>query len=279
MKNIAIQGIFGSFHHEAAVSFFKDKEIKIIECSNFKNVCISVYENIAEFGVLAIENSIAGAILPNFTLIEKYGLNIIGEVYLKVSMNLMALKGQKISDLHTVQSHPIAILQSENYLEKHKNWKLIDKFDTASSAKEISDNKLLGYGAIASKFVSKIYDLEILKEDIQNKNNSFTRFFIVSKDNLVENFNKASLYFTLEHKAGRLVSLLNKMAKLKLNMTKIQSIPLQENPLEYSFYIDVLIDNIDNYKLLISQLRNISSHFKILGEYVEDNFYNRYLVE
>ena len=119
MRKIAIQGIFGSFHHEAAVSFFKEEEIEVVECTNFKNVCISVFENNADFGVLAIENSIAGAILPNFTLIEKYELNIIGEVYLKVSMNLMALKGQKITDLHTVQSHPIAILQSENYLEKN----------------------------------------------------------------------------------------------------------------------------------------------------------------
>ena len=279
MRKIAIQGIFGSFHHEAAVSFFKEEEIEVVECTNFKNVCISVFENNADFGVLAIENSIAGAILPNFTLIEKYELNIIGEVYLKVSMNLMALKGQKITDLHTVQSHPIAILQSENYLEKHKDWKLIDKFDTASSAKEIFDKKLLGVGAIASKFVAKIYDLEVLKENIQNKNSSFTRFFIVSKKNLNQKFNKASLYFTLEHKAGRLVSLLNKMALLKLNMTKIQSIPLQENPLEYSFYIDIIVDNVDNYKLLINQLKRISSHFKVLGEYNEDNLFKKYLVE
>jgi len=280
MNKVAIQGIAGSFHHEAALNYFNKDSITILEQANFKKVCKSVSNNEADYGVIAIENSIAGAILPNFTLIAKNGLHIIGEVHLRVSMNLMALKGQSIKDLHTIQSHAIAILQSEDYLSKHKNWTMIDKFDTASAAKDIVSKNLLGYGAIASKFVAKMYDLEILAEDIQNKTNSFTRFFIVSKTKLEEKeFNKVSLYFTLEHKAGRLVSLLNNMAKLNLNMTKIQSIPLAENPFEYSFYVDILVEKHENYHALLEQLNRITSHLKILGEYKEDDFFKKLVTQ
>ncbi|MCB9202075.1 MAG: prephenate dehydratase [Flavobacteriales bacterium] len=276
MKKVAIQGIEGSFHHEAATIYFKESPISIVECSNFKGVCKSVSKGNASYGVLAIENSIAGAILPNFTMIEKYGLHIVGEVHLRVSMNLMVIPGQKLEDIHTVQSHPIAILQSEEYLSKHKDWTLIDKFDTASAAKEIAINNKKGVGAIASKFVAKTYELDILAKDIQNKNNSYTRFFVVSKEKLENaDFNKVSLYFTLEHKAGRLVSLLNSMARLNINMTKIQSIPLEENPYEYSFYVDVLVDNHENYRDLLAQLDRISSRVKVLGEYREDDYFRK----
>lgn len=272
MKIVAIQGILGSFHHEAALKFFKNQNIKLIECLNFQQVCHTTNKKESDFGVLAIENSIAGSLLPNFLLIEKYNLNIIGEIYLQVNMNLMALPGQKLRNLHTIQSHAVAILQSEYFLSKHKNWIFIDKFDTATCAKEIFQKKLFGVGAIASKFVAKMYNLEILASDIQNHSKSFTRFYILSKNKIKDsNFNKVSLYFTLKHKAGRLVRLLNSMEKLNLNMTKIQSIPLQGNPFEYSFYVDLLVNNYSNYYNLINQLYRISSHLKILGEYKEDN--------
>lgn len=273
MKSIAIQGTLGSFHHEAALRFFNNSLLKIIECINFKEVCNSVKNNISDFGVLAIENSIAGSLLPNFILIEKFDLNIIGEIHLQVNMNLMALHGQKIENLHTIQSHEIAILQSEIFLSKYQNWKLINKSDTASCAKEVKEKQLNGVGAIASKLVAKMYDLQILMPNIQNYSKSFTRFFILSKKKIIKSkFNKVSLYFTLEHKTGRLVSFLNTMSQLNINMTKIQSIPLQGNPFEYSFYIDLLINNYKNYYELINNLKVFSSHFKILGEYKEDNF-------
>lgn len=279
MKLIAIQGILGSFHHEAALKFFKNKHLRFVECSNFKQVCKSVEKEQSHFGVLAIENSIAGSLLPNFSLLEKYNLNIIGEVYLQVNMNLMALPGQKLEDLHTIQSHAVAILQSENFLSQHKNCVFVDKFDTATCAREIYQKRLFGVGAIASKFVAEMYDLEILAWDIQNHSKSFTRFYILSRKELKNsNFNKVSLYFTLKHKSGRLVSLLNNMARLNLNMTKIQSIPLQGNPFEYSFYVDILVDNHENYYQLINQLNNVSSHLKILGEYREDDFFKKELL-
>lgn len=276
MKSVAIQGTLGSFHHEAALNFFNNQSLKIVECSSFKQVCDFVKRNLSIFGILAVENSIAGSLLPNFTLIEKYDLNIIGEVHLQVSMNLMALSGQKLEDLHTIQSHKVAISQSEDFLSKHENWNLIDKFDTATSAKEIKEKKLIGVGAIASKFVAKMYNLEILVSNIQNHARSFTRFYILSKNKLKNyNFNKVSLYFTLEHKTGTLVSLLNNIERLNLNMTKIQSIPLKGNPFEYSFYVDLLVANHKNYYQLINKLKSISSHLKILGEYREDDFFKK----
>ena len=271
IKSVAIQGILGSFHHQAALKFFNNQLLNIIECTSFEEVCFYVREKKIDFGILAIENSIVGSLLPNFSLIEKFNLNIIGEIYLQVNMNLMAISGQKLENLHTIQSHEVAILQSNKFLSKYQNWNLIKKLDTATCAKEIQEKKLIGVGTIASKFVANMYNLEILVSNIQNYSKSFTRFYILSTKKLKTiNFNKVSLYFSVEHKTGSLVKLLNSMDQLNINMTKIQSIPLESNPFKYSFYIDLLIKNYENYYKLIDQIKKNSSHFKILGEYKED---------
>lgn len=271
MKRVAIQGIQTSFHHKAAENFFRNKvEISILECISFKDLVKSVAGSDADFGVIAIENSIAGAILPNYKLITKHNLKIIGEIYLPVHIHLLALYETKINQINEVWSHPMALLQCEDFLDENYQWNAIKKDDTASCAKLIKQKSLTNVAVLASEESAKEFDLQILAKEVQNKSESFTRFFIVAKNaEEFEKANKASLYFTLEHKKGRLVSLLDKMARMNLNLTKIQSIPIAENFNEYSFYVDVTYDDIENFNSLLCHLDGITSTLEVLGKYAE----------
>ncbi len=271
MKRVAIQGIQTSFHHKAAEIFFKNKEeISVLECVTFKDLVKSVAGSDADFGVIAVENSIAGAILPNYKLITKHNLKIVGEIYLPVHIHLVALHETDINTISEVWSHPMALLQCEDFLDENYQWNAVKKDDTASCAKIVKQKSLKNVAVLASEESAKEFGLQILKREVQNKSESFTRFFIISKiAKELESSNKASLYFTLAHKSGRLVSLLDKMARMNLNLTKIQSIPVAENFNEYSFYVDVTYDNIENFNNLLSHLDGITSTLEVLGKYKE----------
>ena len=268
-NKVAIQGIKGSFHHQVAQEYY-DKNVIVDECMSFEELVDSLLSGESDQAVMAIENSIAGPIIPNYALIDKNNLHIIGEHYLKIHQNLMALKGQKIEDITEVHSHPMAILQCMDFLKKYPNIKLVEDKDTAETARRIQEKQLKGIAAIASTTAAEMYDLEILTPQIQTIKNNMTRFVILKKQNsfVPENeIRRASIKFELDHKRGSLAAVLNAMSDCKLNLTKIQSLPKIETPWKYSFFVDVTFDRYEDYAKAKSLLVIMAEYFKVLGEY------------
>ncbi|MFH6997500.1 prephenate dehydratase [Flavobacterium sp. FlaQc-57] len=266
---IAIQGIKGSFHHQVVKEYFSEN-VDIDECLSFEELIDSLLSGKSDQAVMAIENSIAGPIIPNYALIDKNNLHIIGEHYLNISQNLMALKGQKIEDITEVHSHPMAILQCMDFLKQYPNIKLVEDKDTAETARRIQEKQLSGIAAIGSKTASEMYDLEILAPEIQTIKNNMTRFVIIKKQNsfLPENeINRASIKFELDHKRGSLAAVLNVMSDCKLNLTKIQSLPKIETPWKYSFFVDVTFEKYEDFAKAKALLNIMAEYFKVLGEY------------
>ena len=266
---IAIQGISGSFHHQVAINCF-GTEVEIVGYRIFEEVAKCVAHGTCDYGVLAIENSIAGAILPNYELIDRYNLTIKDEYYLPISHNLMCLKGQKIEDLAEVRSHPMALLQCKKFFENYPQIKLVDDVDTASVAKRIREEKIKGIGAIASMTAAQIYSLEVLASDIQTVKNNFTRFIILQKPTLdlgLVKPNKASIKVTVNNEKGILAKLLSHMSGSGLDLSKIQSIPVIEKPWEYSFFIDTEFEDYDAFKTAIAEINSSFGSVKIFGEY------------
>ena len=269
MKKIAIQGIAGSFHEDAARRYFED-EIQVIECKSFTSVCNLIDTDQVSIAVMAIENSIAGSLLQNYALIRDYHLKVIGEIYIHIQMNLIANPGVTKADVQTIYSHPIAIKQCSEYLEKYfPDVRIIENQDTAASGKLVHDEKLMDSAAIGNQRTAELYELEILDTGLETNNKNYTRFLILSKHAKPNELsNKASLCFEVGHYYGALANVLNTFAENKINLTKIQSVPIIGKPNEYTFHIDVEWDSVDNYeKALHSILKNVSS-LSVLGEYV-----------
>ena len=268
-QKVAIQGIKGSFHHQVALGYYH-QEIDVDECMSFEELVDSLLSGKSYQAVMAIENSIAGSIIPNYALIDKNNLHIIGEYYMDIHQNFMALKGQKVEDISEVHSHPMALLQCMEFLKKYPHIKLVEDKDTAETARRIHQQQLKGIAAIASKTASEMYDLEIIAPEIQTINNNMTRFVILNKENSFvpkQEINKASLKFELDHKRGSLAAVLNVMSDCKLSLTKIQSLPKIETPWKYSFFVDVTFDDYDDYSKAKSLLKIMAEYFKVLGEY------------
>ncbi|AOZ98681.1 prephenate dehydratase [Flavobacterium commune] len=266
---IAIQGIVGSFHHQVAQEYY-DQDVVVDECLSFDELVDSLLSGKSSQAVMAIENSIAGPIIPNYALIDKNDLHIIGEHYLRIHQNLMALKGQSIADIKEVYSHPMALLQCMDFLKQYPHIKLVEDKDTAETARRIQENQLTGVAAIASKVAAEMYGLEILAPKIQTIKNNMTRFVIINKENsfVPENeINRASLKFELDHKRGSLAAVLNVMSDCKMNLTKIQSLPKIETPWKYSFFVDVTFEKYEDYAKAKSLLEIMAEYFKVLGEY------------
>ena len=269
IQKVAIQGIKGSFHHQVALEYYHH-EIDVNECMSFEELVESLLSSQSDQAVMALENSIAGSIIPNYALIDKNNLLIIGEYYMDIHQNFMALKGQKLDDITEVHSHPMALLQCMEFLKKYPHIKLVEDKDTAETARRIHQKQLMGIAAIASKTASKLYDLEILAPEIQTINNNMTRFVILNKENSFvpkKEINKASLKFELDHKRGSLAAVLNVMSDCKLSLTKIQSLPKIETPWKYSFFVDVTFDEYEYYSKAKSLLEIMAEYFKVLGEY------------
>lgn len=266
---IAIQGIKGSFHHQVVKEYFSEN-VDIDECLSFEELIDSLIAGKSDQAVMAIENSIAGPIIPNYALIDKNNLHIIGEHYLNIQQNLMALKGQKIEDIREVHSHPMALLQCMDFLKQYPNIKLVEDKDTAETARRIQEKQLTGIAAIASVTASEMYDLDIIASSIQTIKNNMTRFVIIKKQNsfLPESeINRASVKFELDHKRGSLAAVLNVMSDCKLNLTKIQSLPKIETPWKYSFFVDVTFEKYEDYAKAKALLTIMAEYFKVLGEY------------
>ena len=268
-KIIAIQGAEGSNHHKVARDFYGDS-IQLKECMSFDVLVDSLLDKSANLGVMAIENTIAGSIIPNYALIDKYNLHISDEEYLNIHHHLMALKGQKIEDIKEVCSHPMALLQCKEFFKKHPHIKLVEDVDTAEVAKRIAKENLVGVAAIAPKIAAEIFDLEIIEDEIQTIKNNSTRFVFVQTEkpnNGIDKINKASLKFQLDHKRGSLAAILNVLSDCKMNLTKIQSLPVIETPWKYSFFVDVTFDDYKNYEKAAAILEIMAEEFKVLGTY------------
>jgi len=269
MKKIAIQGIKGSNHHIVARNYYGEN-IDLQECLSFDVLVDSLINKKSDQAIMAIENTIAGSIIPNYALIDNHNLHIAGEKYLNIHHHLMALPNQKIEDITEVCSHPMALLQCKEFFKQHKHIRLIEDVDTADVAKRISEKNLKGIAAIAPKIASEIYGLEVLNDNIQTIINNATRFVILQTEhphNGIASINKASLKFELDHKRGSLATILNVMSDCKLNLTKIQSLPKIETPWKYAFFVDVTFDDYADYKKAKSIIEIMATDFKILGEY------------
>jgi len=266
-KIIAIQGIRGSFHEAAAIKYFGEN-IKPYECDTFGTLCHSLTDGSADYAMMAIENSLTGSILPNYALIRENHLHVIGEVYLHIQMFLMALPGTKTNELKYVHSHPIAIRQCSEYLQNLNNVKVIEKNDTADSAKEIMDLQLKNTAAIANETAAEIYGLEVIEKRIETHKQNFTRFLVLATSgDEKESNNKASICFELGQNVGELSKILGIFTKYHLNLTKIQSLPIIGKPYEYSFHIDLEWKNSDSYEKAIHRVLKNTSNLSILGEY------------
>lgn len=266
---IAIQGIKGSFHHQVAKDYFY-QNVAVDECLSFEELVDSLLNGDSDQAVMAIENSIAGPIIPNYALIDKNNLHIIGEHYLDIIQNLMALPGQRIENIKEVHSHPMALLQCMEFLKKHPNIKLVEDKDTAETARRIHENQIKGIAAIASVTAAEMYNLEIIAPSIQTIDNNMTRFVILKKENSFvseDEINRASIKFELDHKRGSLAAVLNVMSDCKLNLTKIQSLPKIETPWKYSFFVDVTFEKYEDYAKAKALVSIMAHYFKVLGEY------------
>jgi len=266
---VAIQGIRGSFHHIVSQKFF-GKEVEIREFLSFDETINCLVEGVCDSAIIALENSIAGSIIPNYALIDKNHLNIVGEHYLDIQHHLMALPNQHISEISEVYSHPMALLQCKSFFRSFPHIKLIEDKDTAEVAQRIQQHKLKNVAAIASGLAAEIFELNILAESIQTIKHNETRFVIVKRDaNLEqqETVNKASLKFELDHKRGSLAAILNVLSDCKLNLTKIQSLPKIETPWKYAFFVDVTFENIADFEKARAIIILMAQEFKLLGIY------------
>jgi len=265
---IAIQGIKGSNHHKVVRDFITDNPL-LLCFDDFRSLCKSVAGAKADFGIMAIENSIAGSILPNYRLMTEFNLHITAEYYLDIQHNLVALKGQQLEDLTAVKSHQMALLQCGVFFEKHPDIKLIEDTDTALPAREISETYKLKTGALVPDGTAELFGLEVIKKHVQDHNLNSTRFVKVEKQllNSTSYSNKASIQFELEHLPGALFRVLEVLNNHAINMTKIQSVPIKKSKWNYTFFLDILFDDYRTFNNALVLLQKKTHNFKILGHY------------
>lgn len=265
---IGIQGVKASFHDVAARDYFLSQPIFTVEFSSFRGLCQALANKEIDFAMMAIENSIAGSILPNYALLEKFELKVIGEIYQRIVMNFMALPGQKIKDLQYVQSHAMALFQCEDFLSANPHLKALETSDTAESAKNIHEQKLQGHGAIASELAAEVYGLELLQRSIETDKQNYTRFLVVSRESVFDSsFDKTSLKFEISHRPGSLLSILSSFMAHGINMTKLQSVPILGRPYEYSFHVDLEWDNYEEYQKSLREIELKTINLVHFGEY------------
>lgn len=268
-QGICIQGYEGSFHQVAANQFF-GKGVPVIPCDTFRQlVRISSEANESAGGIMAIENSIAGSILPNYNLLQKSKLVVVGELYLSISQNLLVNRDVDLSQIREVHSHPMAILQCLDYLEQH-DWKLIETEDTALSARHISQHRHKHTAAIGSKLAAELYNLDIVAPDIHTMKNNVTRFLVLANRQSAEpvsGANKASVYFQTNHSKGALARVLTTIAAGEVNLSKLQSMPIQGSNFKYGFYADLEFEWRDKLDNVLNEITEYTNNLKTFGIY------------
>lgn len=268
-KKISIQGYEGSFHQIAAQEFF-GKDVEVIPCATFRDVVkIASSSKESDGGCMAIENSIAGSILPNYTLLQKSKLKITGEIYLQIHQNLMTNPGVSLDDIREVHSHPMALLQCMDFLEKHPSWKLVETEDTALSAKHLHQHRSKHAAAIASKLAAELFQLKMIAPNIQSNKNNYTRFLFVQPVAIKNesDANKASINFHTDHSKGSLVKVLSKISEENINLSKLQSVPIPEREWKYSFHADMEFDSIDQFENVMEKIKSLTESLTVLGIY------------
>ncbi|SRX74660.1 P-protein [Aequorivita antarctica] len=268
-----MQGIESSFHHQAVEKIFPNEEITLLMCDSFEKVTNAVSKAIADYGVIAIENTIVGSILPNYGLIDTGNFEILAETILDIQMYVMALESESIHDIKEIHSHPVALLQCRDYLQKFPpQFKVIEGKDTASEAKKIKDQNLRGVAAIAGKQVAERFGLKILDSNIQDIKENHTRFVLLGKKEkqTIQQTDKASLKFVLEHNVGSLGNVLNLLTTFNINLTKIQSFPIVGKPWQYAFFVDVVFEDENFFFEVMEMLKKTVKELNILGVYKQD---------
>jgi prephenate dehydratase len=266
---VSIQGYEGSFHQVAARQFF-GKEVEVIPCGTFREVVkIASSKQESDGGVMAIENSIAGSILPNYNLLQKSSLKITGELYLQIKQQLLVNPGVKAEDIREVHSHPMAIQQCLEYLDKY-SWKLIETEDTALSAKLVHQHHSKHIAAIASKLAAELFQLEILAPNIHTMKNNYTRFLILQREDKSApnpDADKASINFHTDHSRGSLARVLTRISDGGINLSKLQSFPIPGSDFKYSFHADMEFDSISQFEKVVDDIKPHTDSLKILGVY------------
>ena len=275
MRKIAIQGEVGSFHDVASHCYFEGEDIELICCSTFEEVFEEMKKDSNLLALVAIENTIAGSLLHNYELLRDSGLQIVGEHKLRISHSIMCLPDEDWEDIVEVNSHPVALMQCRSFLKTHPELKIVETDDTAGSAKNIREKGLRGHAAICSKFAAPLYGMKVLEEGIETNKHNFTRFLVLSDPWQAEELsvpsqsNKASIVFSLPHNEGSLSQVLSIFTFYKINLTKIQSLPIIGREWEYMFYIDVMYDDYTRYRQSIDAVRPLTKQLRVLGEYQE----------
>lgn len=269
---VAIQGYEGSFHQVAARSFY-GKQVEILPCATFSEVIKEASSKKNTMGgIMAIENSIAGSILPNYNLLQKSSLHVSGEVYLQIDQHLMVNPGVKISDIKEVHSHPMALLQCTGYLNNHA-WRLVETEDTALSAKHVHQRKSKHIAAVAGSLAAELFGLKIISPNIHDVKNNYTRFLVLQqKETEVDGANKASINFHTDHAKGRLAEVLSLIADAGVNLSKLQSFPIAGSQFKYGFHADLEFDHLNQYNDVMKELKIRTEYLKVLGVYKKGKF-------
>lgn len=273
MKRIAIQGELGSFHDIAAHQYFEDEQVQLICCATFEQVFDNIKQDPTVIGMTAIENTIAGSLLHNYELLRDSGAAVVGEHKLHISHCICCLPEDDWDSIHEVHSHPVALQQCRVFLAAHSGLKAVEAEDTAGSAQFIAEHQCKGWAAICSVEAATMYGMKILEAHIEDNKHNFTRFLVVCDQRKADflrpltETNKSSLVFSLPHEEGSLSQVLSILTFYKINLTKIQSLPIIGHEWEYMFYVDVTYDNLTRYRQSIDAIMPLTKELKILGEY------------
>lgn len=270
-KKIAVQGFKGCFHQVAAENYF-GKETEIDPCLTFSQLINHVSTSAADMGVMAIENSTAGSILQNYDLLQRSSLFVVGEIYLQIRQHLIMMPGFTTADIREVRSHPMAIYQCREYLEKHPDWEIVETKDTALSVKHLSENKTEHVAVIASDLAADIYGMNIVKRDIHTEKNNYTRFLVISRDQKIrdnQNDHKASVYFQVEDKAGCLAKVLACMGRQHINLSKVQSFPIPGLQWQYYFHADLEFEHMTQFDEAMKCVKPLTKELRTLGVYTK----------
>lgn len=268
-KKIAIQGFEGSFHQLAAQHFF-GKSVQVVCCATFSEVIsVATRQSQSDGGVMAIENSIAGSILPNYNLLQRSNLKIVGEIYLQIKQNLLVNPGVELSDIREVHSHPMAIQQCFGFLDKY-DWKLIETEDTALSAKHIHQHKNKHAAAIASTLAADLFQLNIIVPNIHTLKNNYTRFLVLQPEAAAMEINdadKASINFQTDHSKGSLAKVLTQIADGGINLSKLQSFPIPGSDWKYSFHADLEFESLEQFNNVLKKIEPLTNLLTVYGVY------------
>jgi len=279
MKRIAIQGLLGSFHDIAAHQYFNNEQIQLICCDTFEEVFENIKRDPTVIGMTAIENTIAGSLLHNYELLRESGTTVVGEHKLHISHCICCLPDDSWETVQEVHSHPVALMQCRMFLANHPDLKAVECEDTAGAAKYIAEHNCRGWAAICNASAANMYGMKILEDHIEDNKHNFTRFLVECNPNKadflrkIDDTNKASLVFSLPHEEGSLSQVLSIFTFYKINLTKIQSLPIIGREWEYLFYIDVTYDNITRYRQSIDAITPLIKELRILGEYKDGKQY------